>query len=76
MEKIHKAFDDVGTKLSGLQTDFKKELLVAVILFIADAQTFLQDFEENGPLIQGVSPMDAAERFKKFQCLFQDGERK
>jgi hypothetical protein len=47
-----------------------------VILFIADAQKFLQDFEENGPLIQGVSPMDAAERFKKFQCLFQDGERK
>jgi len=75
-KKVHKAGGDVSTKLSGLQTGFKKELLVAVKLFIADAQTFRQDFEENGPLIPGLSPMDAAERLKKYQRLFQDRERK
>ena len=75
MEKVHKAGGDVGTKLSGLQTGFKKELLVAVNLFIAVAQTFRQDFEENGPLIPGLSPMDAAERLKKYQRLFQDRKR-
>ena len=75
-KKVHKAGGDVSTKLSGLQTGFKKELLVAVNLFIAVAQTFRQEFEENGPLIPGLSPMDAAERLKKYQRLFQDRERK
>ena len=71
MEKGHNAGGDVGTKLSGLQTGFKKELLVAVNLFIAVAQTFRQEFEENGPLIPGLSPMNAAERLKSINACFK-----
>ena len=36
-----------------------------------DAQEFRQDWEANGPMVPGLDPMDAVDRLKKFQLMFE-----
>lgn len=50
---------------------FKRELIKEVRLFVADAQDFRQDWEANGPMVPGLDPMDAVDRLKKFQLMFE-----
>ena len=40
-------------------------------LFVLDAQEFRQDWEANGPMVPGLDPMDAVDRLKKFQLMFE-----
>lgn len=54
-----------------LQVGFKRELIKEVRLFVADAQDFRQDWEANGPMVPGLDPMDAVDRLKKFQLMFE-----
>ena len=44
--------------------------------FITDAQQFRSDFELHGPMVPGIEPMDAYERLKKYQRLFEEKDRK
>ena len=53
------------------QVGFKRELIKEVRLFVADAQDFRQDWEANGPMVPGLDPMDAVDRLKKFQLMFE-----
>ena len=41
-----------------------------------DVKDFRKDFELNGPMRPGMSPMDAAEALKKYQRYFETYERK
>ena len=50
---------------------FKRELIKEVRLFVADAQEFRSDWEANGPMVPGLDPMDAVDRLKKFQLMFE-----
>ncbi len=50
---------------------FKSTLLQDVKLFVADAVAFRQDWEANGPTVPGLDPMDATDRLRKFQQLFE-----
>jgi len=63
-------------KLSVLQGGFKKGLMDSVKEFVGDAKEFRKDFVENGPMVQGLVPMDAAERLNKYKRMFSDLERK
>ena len=54
-----------------LQVGFKRELIKEVKLFVGDAQAFRQDWEANGPMAPGLDPMDAVDRLKKFQQMFE-----
>ena len=38
---------------------------------MGDAQAFRQDWEANGPMAPGLDPMDAVDRLKKFQQMFE-----
>lgn len=49
---------------------------IFVQAFVVDAQQFRSDFELHGPMVPGIEPMDAYERLKKFQRLFEERERK
>ena len=42
-------------------------------LFVVDAVAFRQDWEANGPTVPGLDPMDATDRLRKFQQLFEVG---
>ena len=57
--------------LSAVQVGFKRELIKEVRLFVLDAQEFRQDWEANGPMVPGLDPMDAVDRLKKFQLMFE-----
>lgn len=40
---------------------------------MADAQAFRRDWEANGPMVPGLDPMEAVDRLKKFQQMFEVG---
>ncbi len=41
--------------------------------FVVDAQQFRRDWEANGPMVPGLDPMDAVDRLKKYQQMFEVG---
>ena len=61
----------IQAQASALQVGFKRELIKEVKLFVSDAQAFRQDWEANGPMAPGLDPMDAVDRLKKFQQMFE-----
>jgi hypothetical protein len=54
-----------------LQVGFKRDLVKEVQAFVQDAQTFRRDWEANGPMVPGLEPMEAVDRLKKFQQMFE-----
>lgn len=44
--------------------------------FVVDAANFRKDWEDNGPMVPGLDPMDAVDRLKKFQQMFEVRKRK
>ena len=53
------------------QVGFKRTLLQDVRAFVSDAVAFRADWEANGPTVPGLDPMDATDRLRKFQQLFE-----
>ena len=51
-------------------------LLTRILEIFLDVKEFRKDFEMNGPMRPGMSPMDAAEALKKYQRYFETYERK
>jgi hypothetical protein len=42
-----------------------------VAAFVLDARAFRTDWELQGPMVPGLDPMEAVDRLKKFQQLFE-----
>jgi hypothetical protein len=55
------------------QAGFKRELIKEVHAFVADAQTFRREWDTAGPMVPGLDPMEAMERLRKFQQMFEVG---
>ncbi len=55
----------------GAQAGFRKELVKEVAAFVLDARAFRTDWELQGPMVPGLDPMEAVDRLKKFQQLFE-----
>lgn len=55
------------------QVGFKRELIKEVKTFVVDAQMFRKDWEANGPMVPGLDPMDAVDRLRKYQQMFEVG---
>jgi dynein heavy chain, axonemal len=68
--------EDVQDDLSVAQINFKRQLLQDVKTFTMDCVQFRSDFEENGPMVQGLAPSVAIERLKKYKGTFEILERK
>lgn len=69
-KKLKKLSMDVSDTLSRLQVGFKRDLISQVKVFVQDVVAFRADWEKNGPMVPGLSPMEAYERLRKFQQLF------
>ena len=75
-KKLIKLSTEVSDRLSDLQVGFKRELIKEVKAFVGDVVSFRQDWEENGPMVAGLDPMEAVDRLKKFQQMFEVRKRK
>jgi len=73
--KLKKRAFEVSDRLRVLQTPFRTKLLENVVEFIEEVKEFRKDFELNGPMRPGMSPMDANEALKKYQRYFEKYER-
>jgi dynein heavy chain len=75
-KKLKKEADAITDSLRAKQGDFRKGLIRNVRMFVVDVAQFRSDFEANGPGVPGLPPMEANERLRKFQRLFEERERK
>ena len=75
-EKVKLQSGFVSDKLGAMAPGFKDQLTTDTAVFITDAKDFRTDFVANGPMVEGVPPMEAAERMKKYKRLFEERQRK
>lgn len=59
-----------------MQVGFKRELIKEVRAFVGDAQVFRREWEQQGPMVPGLDPMEAVDRLRKFQQTFDVKKRK
>lgn len=75
-KKLRKLSTDTTDNLTRLQAGFKRELIKEVKMFVGDAQTFRKEWEVQGPMVPGLDPMDAVDRLRKYQQMFEVRKRK
>jgi len=75
-KKLRKLAMDVSDTLTRMQVGFKRTLIREVKAFVIDAQNFRRDWEAHGPMVPGLDPMEAVDRLKKFQQMFEVRKRK
>eukprot|EP00658_Telonema_sp_P-2_P083320 TRINITY_DN8993_c0_g2_i1.p1 TRINITY_DN8993_c0_g2~~TRINITY_DN8993_c0_g2_i1.p1 ORF type:complete len:4024 (-),score=1669.66 TRINITY_DN8993_c0_g2_i1:145-12216(-) len=63
-------------EINQLQHGFKKGLTQEVQKFGTDVIAFRNDYEANGPMVEGIKPQEAMERLKRYQRQFDDKYRK
>lgn len=56
--------------LVAIQPHFRQELLDNLCQFQVDCTSFCIDYDQNGPMIQGLVPRDASDRLLLFQNRF------
>ncbi|TMW55127.1 hypothetical protein Poli38472_013889 [Pythium oligandrum] len=68
--------EEVTDNLSEVQGVFKKQLIKDIKDFQVDILQFRCDYNENGPMVSGLQPVEAVERLKRFKELMLLRERK
>jgi dynein heavy chain len=71
--------DDTQTRhdtLAKQQLEFKKRLTKTVNEFKADVVRFRREYENNGPMVEGIPPRTAVERLKRFKEEYEVRKRK
>eukprot|EP00941_MAST-03F_sp_MAST-3F-sp1_P001388 g1388.t1 len=66
----------VTDKLSTLQLDFKKNLTTDVQEFYVDVIHFRAQYLSEGPMVVGITPMEAVQRLNRFKAEYDVRERK
>ncbi|MED6254978.1 Dynein heavy chain 8, axonemal, partial [Ataeniobius toweri] len=62
----------VQAELVRMQPKFKQDLLESVTVFKKDVDTYMKQFDSDGPLVQGISPQLASQRLQVFQARFEE----
>ena len=60
----------------GIQIQFKDTLHTNVEQFAIDSHTFVTDYTNEGPMVEGLTPQEASERLGIYQARFDDLWRK
>lgn len=63
-------------ELSRTQIGFRRDLVDDIAAFKVDVVQFRRDFLHNGPMVQGLAPMEAVDRLSRFKEELQIRERK
>ena len=75
-KKLRATAEKRTDEINQLQHGFKKNLTQEVQKFSTDVITFRNDFEANGPMVEGIKPAEAMERLRRYQRQFDDKWRK
>ena len=75
-QKLMQLAGQAGDQLSRAHVEHKSELLRSVDAFVVDVATFKQEYDERGPMVQGIKPRVAVERLKAFERGFKERDRK
>ncbi|TNN79750.1 Dynein heavy chain 5, axonemal [Liparis tanakae] len=75
-EKLLSRSTEVQNELVALQPNFRGELVSNVETFLEDCQHFYQDYDKDGPMVEGLAPQDASDRLIMFQNRFDNLFRK
>jgi dynein heavy chain len=73
---ILKASTLVMEKVNGLQGGFQDYLTTNVKLFKDSLRNFRSDYEENGPMVPGIDPLEAMTRLNRYKREFETLDRK
>lgn len=74
--ELVKKGEQIRNEVQGKQAQFKKSLIECIKQLIVDVQKLRQDFEKNGPMVQGISPREANSRLKSFADQYQVTRKK
>uniref|UniRef100_A0A3Q3F240 Dynein, axonemal, heavy chain 5 like n=1 Tax=Kryptolebias marmoratus TaxID=37003 RepID=A0A3Q3F240_KRYMA len=61
----------VQDELVRKQPEFKQNLLECVAVFKKDVDTFMEEYDCEGPLVEGIDPRVASKRLQEFQARFE-----
>eukprot|EP00756_Hemistasia_phaeocysticola_P037128 Hpha_TRINITY_DN16680_c2_g14::TRINITY_DN16680_c2_g14_i1::g.182401::m.182401/K10408/DNAH; dynein heavy chain, axonemal len=70
--KLRKKAQIRNDEIALLQHGFKTRLTREVDKFQKDVVTFREDFDADGPMVEGITPQDAMERLNKYKRIFED----
>eukprot|EP00796_Vickermania_ingenoplastis_P003819 gene3823-2705_t len=74
--RLHQAAEKRSDEIFYMQHGFKKGLTQEVQKFSAEVIAFRNDYDANGPMVEGLQPQEAMERLKRYQRQFDDKYRK
>lgn len=74
--KLHQSAEKRSFEIFHMQHGFKKGLTQEVQKFSAEVIAFRNDYDSNGPMVEGLQPQEAMERLKRYQRQFDDKYRK
>jgi dynein heavy chain len=60
----------------GQQAEFKKDLIQGITSLVLDVEEFSENFEKNGPKVQGIDPREALNRLRMFADEYSIRKRK
>ncbi|CCW70907.1 unnamed protein product [Phytomonas sp. Hart1] len=73
---LHQAAGQRTDEINAMQFNFKKGLTQEVQKFGTEVLAFRNDYDANGPMVEGLPPQEAMERLKRYQRQFDDKFRK
>ncbi|XP_039872861.1 dynein heavy chain 8, axonemal-like isoform X1 [Simochromis diagramma] len=62
----------VQYELVRMQPKFKQDLLESVAIFQKDVDTYMEQFDSEGPLVVGLAPQEASRRLQIYQARFEE----
>lgn len=70
-EKLRKVAGDVSERLTELQGGYKVDLITHVREFVEDVKHFRESWERDGPMVEGLDPMEANNKLNQFKPIFE-----
>jgi len=75
-KKVVERADEKTMSIAAVQGDHRRQLLIDLKSFAEKAQDFRRDYLERGPMVEGIDPLEAMNRLKRFEDKFEIMERK
>ncbi|XP_077975281.1 dynein axonemal heavy chain 8-like [Styela clava] len=75
-DKLLSLVNKVQDELCDVQPKFRADLIAKVEKFHVDSDEFQQSYDENGPMKEGLTPVEASDLLQVYQSRFDDLWRK
>ncbi|XP_076601065.1 dynein axonemal heavy chain 8-like [Chaetodon auriga] len=70
--KLQSKARSVQEELVRMQPKFKQNLLECVAIFQNDVSTFMEQYDSEGPMVDGIAPQEASRRLQICQARFEE----